>query len=142
MALFRRLSFIMFFIGLIGCGGGDGGFDGGTDPGDGNSSAPITISLAITPDGENTVSQDTPLTISATVMQGEVAVSGREVTFSIDDPALAFFSGGLETVNTNSEGIAEVTINADSKAGTGNVIASVDSGDVSTSILFISTGDG
>jgi hypothetical protein len=132
----------MFFIGLIGCGGGDGGFDGGTDPGEGNSSAPITISLAITPEGENTVSQDTPLTISATVMQGEVAVSGREVTFSIDDPALAFFSGGLETVNTNSEGIAEVMINADSKAGTGNIIASVDSGAVSTSILFISTGDG
>ncbi len=141
MALLRRLSFIMFFIGLAGCGGGDGSLTNGSVPDSGGSTESITLSLNISPAGE-TVSKDNPLTVSATVMQGTTKVANKLVTFVLDDSEVAFFDPENGAVSTNSEGIASITLHAGGKAGGGNITASVDSGDVSQEIAFNSAGDG
>ena len=135
MALLRRLSTIIFFMSLIGCGGGDGGLDGSDQ-----TEAPISISLAFK--SGDTVSSSTPLTVIATVTQGEQAVSNKLVTYTISDSELAVFASS-NGAQTNTEGVAEITLEVGAKEGDGSITASIDSGDVtSSSLSFKSTGDG
>ncbi|MEW6991088.1 Ig-like domain-containing protein [Colwelliaceae bacterium 6441] len=140
MALLRRLSFMLLIIGLSACGGGDGGLGAGNTPDPDPVEIPITISLTISPDN-TTVSEATPLTISAKVMQGDKAISGKLVSFSIDDPELAFFSDN-GSMPTGSDGVAEITLYTGSQGGGGQITASIDDGDVINTITFTSAGDG
>ena len=89
MALFRRLSFIMIFIGLIGCGGGDGGLDGGSTPDVDNTTDTIVVSLSIS---DELVTEQSPATITATVMQGTDPIASTVVTF---ETTLGAFSSGV-----------------------------------------------
>ncbi|GLX79994.1 hypothetical protein tinsulaeT_33340 [Thalassotalea insulae] len=139
MALLRRLSFIMFFIGLIGCGGGDGGFstDGGTtpDPGTGDTTDDIVVTLAI--EDLNVV---TSTNVIATVMKGSEPVKDVRVTFAIDDADYGSFNPEKGTKKTNDEGVANITLNVGESAGTGQIIATLDSGESSEPIYFNSQG--
>ncbi|WP_448211146.1 Ig-like domain-containing protein [Colwellia sp. MEBiC06753] len=141
MELFRRLSFAMVLLTLVGCGGGDGGLSNGEnpDPGDGDTTE-ATISLSLSND---TVSRQSPVTITATVMKDTTPVANKLVTFTIDDPELATFSPENGAATTNSEGIVEIILLAGTKAGGGEIIASIDAGDIaSDAVGFNSAGDG
>jgi len=127
MALFRRLSFIMFFIGLVGCGGGDGGL-GDNNPGDDNGGTPdpIVISLEIS---NELVTEQEPATITATVMQGDTAITSKVVTFTT---TLGHFTPESGTALTDSAGVASIVLNSGDVAGAGTVTATIDSGEEAT----------
>ncbi|WP_286261679.1 Ig-like domain-containing protein [Thalassotalea atypica] len=147
MQLLRRLSITMLLLILAGCGGGDGSLsDGNTpvtpDPVD----EPITIELTLSSDS---VSEQTPVTITALVMQDGAVVAGKLVSFAINDPdttsdnKLAFFNPENGAASTNSEGIATITLLAGGKSGGGEIVASVDGGTVTSGAAgFNSAGDG
>jgi hypothetical protein len=111
----------MFFIGLTGCGGGDGGFDGGTTPDGGDTTDPIIISLSIS---DELVTEQSPATITATVMQGTEAIASKVVTF---ETTLGAFSPESGTALTDSSGVATIVLTAGDIAGAGTVTATIDS---------------
>ncbi len=140
MELFRRLSFAMVLLTLVGCGGGDGGLSNGgnPDPGDGDDNN-LTISLALSSD---TVSEQNPVTITATVMDGSNAVANKLVSFLVSDSSLAYLSPENGAATTNSEGIVEIQLLVGTKSGGGTITASIDSETVTNTIAFNSAGDG
>lgn len=141
MELLRRISFtllLMMLTTLVACGGGDGGLSREDDGGGGTSEDPITVTLTISDD---IIAEQTPATISATVMQGSAVLAGKLVTFSLDNTDLAFFTPEIGTASTEDDGIATIILNAGGTAGAGIVTVSVDSADPVT-ITFTSAGDG
>jgi prepilin-type N-terminal cleavage/methylation domain-containing protein len=62
-------------------------------------------------------------------------MAGRQVTFSLDDPTLADFSGST-TVTTDANGEASVTIVTKGKSGTVNVTATSSCGDGTVSVVL------
>jgi hypothetical protein len=134
MALLQRLSFMLFFMALIGCGGGDGGLTNTGGSGGGTSQDPITINLAIS---DVTVTGQAPATITATVMQGSSVVSGAVVTFTNTLGALSPTSG---TALTNAEGVATIVLTAGDVRGAGDVTATLFNGE-DAKISFTSQGD-
>jgi hypothetical protein len=139
MALLQRFSFVLLFttlLGLVGCGGSSGGFD--ETPGGGTTPVAITVLLAIS---DENVSQATPQTLTAIVMQGTTPVSGKLVTFSIDNADLAKFDTDVGTSGTNAEGQAVIKLLAGSSSGFGIVTATVDE-ITSEPVTFKSAGDG
>jgi len=141
MALLKRFGFIMLFMSLVGCGGGDGGLggDGGTpDP----VNDPITVSVEIS---NQTVNASEGAVITATVTQKNSGVGGVVVNFAIDDNDvdgdLAHFSNDTGTATTDSNGVAQISITAGSLAGSGSVVASLSSGETGR-VAFTSAGDG
>ena len=138
MALFQRLSLVLMFAMLVGCGGSAGGFDETPDGSDGSTPDTITITLAIS---DKNLTQATPAILTATVQKGTTAVSGKLVTFSIDNAVLASFATDVSTSSTNAEGQAVITLLAGSNSGSGIIIASVDGID-SIPVTFDSAGDG
>lgn len=144
MALLRRLSFIMLLLSFIGCGGGEGGLSPGTGTGtggtDGGSTDEITITLSLS---DTNVTNATPVTATATVMQGGSAVSGKAVTFELEltDENIASLNPENGVRTTNSDGIATIEIHAGGVQGGGTITAVI--GDVtSDSLGFDSAGDG
>jgi len=124
----------MFFFGLLGCGGGDGGLDGGNDPAAGDTPDPIIISLVLS---DELVSEQSPATITATVMQGTTAITSSVVTF---ETTLGSFTPGASTALTDSAGVATIVLNAGNIEGAGTITATIDSGEVAT-VGFTSQGD-
>ena len=123
MALLQRFSFVLLFatlLSLVGCGGSSGGFDETPDGGDGTTPDAITISLVIS---DKDVAQATPAVLTATVMQGTTPLSGKLVTFSIDNINLASFETDVSTSSTNSSGVAVITLLAGSSSGSGIITA-------------------
>ncbi len=137
MALIQRFSFILLFATLIGCGGSGGGFNETPDDGGGTTPDAITITLAIS---DTNVALATPVTLTATVMQGTAAVAGKLVTFSIDNVDLASFETDVSTSSTNAEGQAVIKLLAGSSSGSGIITASVDAIE-SSPVTFDSAGD-
>ncbi|GAA6205306.1 hypothetical protein [Thalassotalea sp. SU-HH00458] len=134
MALFRRLSFIMFFIGLIGCGGGDGSLSsGGTVDNDTDTTDEITLTLAIS---NTTVTGAEPVNVTATVMQGTEPVVGRAVTFETD---LGAFSPASGSALTDESGVATIILTAGTVRGAGEITASLSSGESSSVPLGFNT---
>jgi len=140
MALLKRFGFIMLFISLVGCGGGDGGLGDGGNPDPGND--PITVSVEIS---NQTVNAAEGAVVTATVRQNNSGVSGIVVSFAIDDNGadgdLAHFSNDTATASTNSDGVAQISITAGSLAGAGRIVASLTSGETGE-VAFTSAGDG
>jgi len=123
----------MLFTTLLGCGGGDGGLDGGgTDP-DPIVPDPIVISLSIS---NELVTEQSPATITATVMQGTTAITSEVVTFT---STLSSFTPEAGTALTDSNGIASIVLNSGDIAGAGTVTATLASGEIAT-IGFTSDG--
>ncbi|WP_286235240.1 Ig-like domain-containing protein [Thalassotalea sediminis] len=138
MALMRTVFYIICCMALIGCGGGDGGLsqDGPSDP---STPDPITISLSLS---DTNVSDAAPITVTATVKQGNSPLANRLVSFEVNDSELAYLSPENGASSTNSEGVATVMLMAGTKAGGGDVIATISSGEESNSVGFNSAGDG
>ncbi|WP_281558968.1 Ig-like domain-containing protein [Thalassomonas sp. RHCl1] len=136
MKLHQGFSCFALFIILMGCGGGslsdDGGGGGGETPDE------ITVTLAIS---SEMVSEQNPATITATVKQGNTALAGKLVTFTLDNADLAFFNPQIGTANTQSNGEATIILNAGETAGAGQVTATVAEVDPAN-ISFTSQGDG
>jgi hypothetical protein len=139
MALLQRFSFVLLFatlLSLVGCGGSSGGFD--ETPDNGGTPDAITVSLVIS---NATVTAAAPVILTATVMQGTTPVSGKLVTFSIDNINLASFDTDVSTSSTNADGQAVINLSAGSSSGSGEVTATVD--DItSIAVTFDSAGDG
>ncbi|EWH07309.1 hypothetical protein AT00_06390 [Pseudoalteromonas lipolytica SCSIO 04301] len=146
MPLLRWLSVIVFSSLLVACGGGGslekegGSLDGGntTD----NPTYTITVQ-GYSADGteSNNVTADQPLMIRASLTSSNSDVTGKKITFSLADNL-----GTLDQPSalTNSEGNAEVKLNAGTQAGADEIIASFtsSSGTVfSGSFSFSTAGD-
>jgi len=141
MALLQRFSFIMLFISLVGCGGGGDGFTSGDTPTPtpDDSADTIVISLAIS---DENITEQSPATITATVMQGTTPVAGSLVTFVIDNPNRGVFQSetpDTDTGGTDINGVATIILNAGESAGFSKVTATVDSAEP-VSIIFNSQG--
>ncbi|MCF6456203.1 Ig-like domain-containing protein [Pseudoalteromonas sp. MMG024] len=137
MAQLIRFSFIMFFISLYGCGGG-GSLEGNNpDPVD-----PITLEAVIS---NQTVNAVDGATVTVTVMQNGKGVANTLVTFAIDnngqDGSLVEFKSDNPEATTDSNGVATIRIKAGNVAGSGQIKASIESGQ-SSSVNFTSTGEG
>ncbi|PKH59162.1 invasin [Shewanella sp. Choline-02u-19] len=123
---------------LVGCGGG-GSIS--SDPGDGGTPEPEVISIVLDT-SSNDVSASSPVTLKVTVESSTVGLLGNKVVaFSLSDESFGFFSPESGTVKTDSNGVAEITLNTSTKPGAVTVIASIDSGE-STSTGVTMAGDG
>ena len=140
MALLQRFSFILFFITLISCGGGDGSLSNTQNPGTGvdDNEDVITLTLTIS---DKVISAQSSAIITVTAMQGSVAVADKVVTFTINEPNLAYFTTETGTVSTNANGVATIELNVGETSGSGEVVASIGSVE-SIPISFDSVGDG
>jgi hypothetical protein len=136
MELLRRLSLTILLIALVGCGGGSLGSDDGNVPGEGDTPV-TTVTLTLS---ESTVSDLTPVTVSATVKTDGSAVSGQLVTFTLNNSELATFSPEVGTAITDDGGVATITLKAGGTEGSGQITASAKS--VEAIIAFTSKGDG
>ena len=136
MELFRRLSFAMVLLTLVGCGGGDGGLsNGGSDPDPGNGGNNYSLSISIS---TTDISSQNPATVSATLLDGSTPVVGQVVNFSTTLGVLSPQSG---TALTDNEGIAEITLTAGDTKGAGTVTAEVETLSVNDAVSFNTQGD-
>jgi hypothetical protein len=136
MALLQRLSFLVLFITLSGCGGDGDGSLSRTETPDGGDSAAITLSLSIS---NTTVTGADPVIVTATVMQGSTPVVNRAVLFVTN---LGAFSPSSGSSLTNESGVATITLTAGSVRGAGEISASLSSGENSSIPLgFTTQGD-
>ena len=137
MALLQRFSLVILLFTLVACGGSEGGFTNtDTDADTDTDIDPITISLSIS---NNTVTGAQPVEVSAEVLQGEIPVVDRAVTFT---STLGAFSPTSGTALTGTDGIARITLTAGTLRGAGEISASISSGETSSAPLgFASQGD-
>ncbi|HSG53433.1 MAG TPA: hypothetical protein VLA40_15105, partial [Rheinheimera sp.] len=137
----QQLIVALIIMALAACGGG-GTLDSGG--GTGGGSTPVySLSLALTDAGSASteLSQDTPLTVTATLTATNGGVIANQViSFSVNDDALAGFSNDSGSALTNAEGVATITLLVGNKSGAGNLTATFNSTNASTG--FNSAGDG
>ena len=130
----------MFFIGLIGCGGGDGGLSSGgntgTGSGTGSEETPDTIVITLSI-SDVLVTEQNSATLTATVMEGEAVLAGEVVTFST---TLGSFTPGSGTALTDENGVATIVLNSGDVAGAGLVTATINSGESSETVGFTTQG--
>ena len=133
MKLLRRLSYIVLFMSLINCGGGSLSNNTG---GSGNVVAtdPFVISLSLS--DQNATGQ-TPITVSASVTQGNKTVVSKVVTFTT---SLGDFSPASGTALTDANGVATITLKAGNVRGAGTLTAKLATGE-SSDISFSTQGD-
>ena len=123
MELLRRFSFtllLMTLTTLVACGGGEGGLSTG---GSSTTEDAITITLAIS---NVNVTEQSPATISATVLEDGSPMQGTVVTFS---STLGNFTPNSGTALTNSLGVASLVLNAGDISGAGVVIGTLSTGE-------------
>jgi hypothetical protein len=128
MKLLRHFSYIVLFMSLISCGGGSLSTDG--NAGGNTTTDPFVISLSLS---DQNVSASAPVTVSATVTQGNKAVADSVVSFAA---TLGAFLPNTGTALTDANGVATITLTAGSEYGTGIITASLASGE-SSDISFI-----
>ncbi|WP_083804851.1 beta strand repeat-containing protein [Shewanella benthica] len=123
---------------MVACSGG-GDIVDPLDPGSTPDEETISIVMEIS---SNTITASSPAILKATV-ESSIAgsVANRVVTFSLTDESFGFFSPESGTVKTDSNGVAEIALNTSTKPGAVTVIASIDSGE-STSTGVTMAGDG
>ncbi len=143
MQLLRHISITMLLLILTACGGGDGNLSNEntpTDPEPDNSSISIEVALS-----SDTLNNQSPITVTATVMDGSKVVAGKLVSFAISDEELANANPENGASTTNAEGVATITLIVGTKSGGGTITASVDddgSKVESIAVGFNSAGDG
>lgn len=127
MQLLRRLSFTMLLMSmmtLVACGDGDGDLTGGDDGGGGGSEPVTTLSISIS---DKNVTEQTPATISVTVLTDGQVVVGEVVTFTT---TLGSFSPETGTALTGDDGTASIVLNGGDVSGAGTVSAVVPSSEI------------
>jgi len=146
MQQLKKLSFTLFLMSLmtlVACGGSGGDLTGGTDGNggsDGNNGGTISdeLTLSLTLSDDNVTDQSS-ITITATVLQAGEPAPNLRVSFEVDDADYGFFTPEKGTATTNENGQANITLNAGEAAGTGKVTATLDSGEVAE-VFFQSQG--
>lgn len=134
MQLLRRLSFTMLLMSmmtLVACGDGDGDLTGGGGGEDPETTLAISIS-------NSNVTEQSPATISVTVLTDGQIVVGEVVTFAT---TLGSFSPESGTALTGADGIAIIVLNSGDISGAGTVTAVLSSGD-SASVGFTTQAAG
>jgi hypothetical protein len=94
----------------------------------------ITVSIA-GQDGtdNNTVSESSPLVVSALVTNSEqVPLEGELVTFTLSDARLAMFNNTAGTALTDASGVAQIGLVVGEDSGSGLITASVSTGESGT----------
>lgn len=94
----------------------------------------ITVNLA-SQDGNanNTVSESTPLVVSALVTNSEqVPLTGELVTFSLSNTRLAMFNNTTGTALTDASGVATIGLVVGEDSGSGLITATVSTGENGT----------
>ena len=122
MKLLQRFSLILLLMSLmtlVACGGGEGDLTGG----DVVIEDSRTVTLAIS---NVNVTEQSPVTIAATVMEGSIPKEGTVVTFST---TLGNFTPEAGTALTNSNGVASLVLNSGVVSGAGIVIATLSTGE-------------
>lgn len=145
MALLQRFSLIVLLFTLVACGGGSEGSFTNTDTDPENpieGEVIITMSLSIS---DANISDASPATLSATVLQDGQPASGVLVTFSLDDDHVTFanFTPVSGTRVTGPDGVASIFLNAGGVAGGGTVTATLtgESEELIETVNFDSAGD-
>ncbi len=127
MELLRRFRFtvlLMMLTTLVACGSGDGNLlDGGNVDGGGSIEDSTTVTISIS---NVNVTEQTPATISVTILEGTTPKEGEVVTFNT---TLGSFTPEAGTALTNSEGVASLVLNAGDISGAGVVVATIGSGE-------------
>lgn len=115
----------------------------------GNKTASDSLTLTMTikdTTGLDTtlVNKDKPLTVAVQVTSKlGVNQAGKLVAFKLNDAELGFFNNAAGTAETDSNGIARITLSAGTKSGAGIVTATITEPSVqSVSKTFTSAGDG
>ncbi len=135
MKLLRRFSYFVLLMSLISCGGGSLSTGANTDGNAGGTTPdPIIISLALS---NQNVTGQAPVTVTATVTQGNSAVANTVVNFV---STLGAFSPSSGTALTDANGVATITLTAGNVRGAGTITASLASGE-SQEISFTTQGD-
>jgi len=135
MKLLRRFSYFVLLMSLISCGGGSLSTGANTDGNAGGTTPdPIVISLALS---NQNVTGQAPVTVTATVTQGNSAVANTVVNFV---STLGAFSPSSGTALTDANGVATITLTAGNVRGAGTITASLASGE-SQEISFTTQGD-
>lgn len=125
MELLRRFSFTLLLMALttlVACGGGDGGLSNGGST-TGGSTEETTVTLAIS---NVNVTEQSPATITATVLEDGSPVQGDVVTFST---TLGSFTPASGTALTDSDGVASIVLNSGTISGAGVVVGTLSSGE-------------
>ncbi|MCH2057692.1 MAG: Ig-like domain-containing protein [Thalassotalea sp.] len=133
MELFRRLSFAMVLLTLVGCGGGDGGLSNGNTPDPGGNDNDFALSISIS---TTDVSSQNPATVSATLTNNGSPAAGQVVNFNT---TLGVLSPNSGTALTGDDGVATITLTAGDVKGAGTVTATY--GEATASVSFNSQGD-
>ncbi|MCO7249202.1 hypothetical protein [Pseudoalteromonas sp. Ps84H-4] len=149
MPLLRWLSIIVFSSLLVACGGGGSleNDSGSLDGGDGGTTDTPSYSVSVkgytagTNEESSSVTVESPLTISATLTNQGVAVSGEVITFSLDG-SIGLITPASGTSLTDSNGVASITVTAGDTAGAGIITASYIVGEETFSDTFGFTSDG
>jgi len=135
----RQLLVAFLMSAVVACGGG------GTIGGGGTTTNPVytltsTLSNAAGT-AATTVSKASPLTVKVKLAATNGgAISGKLVTFTLNDGELASFNNGAGTAQTNAAGEASIGLLVGTKSGAGMITATLASGEKSE-ITFSSAGD-
>jgi hypothetical protein len=142
---FRALLCFLALFGVVACGGGGGGSlerDGGGGGG-GGVAVTIGIQLAVTDNGgqvSTDLTSTNPLTLSATVSDSSGnLLTDTLVTFSFQPAGLATFSNDAGTASTGTDGVATIGLVVAEGSGSGEVIATISTGETATT-TFTSSG--
>ena len=136
----RQLLVAFLMSAVVACGGG------GSIGGGGTTTTPVyTLALSMSDaagQAATTVSKASPLTVTVKLSATNGgAISGKLVTFTLNDGELASFNNGAGTAQTNASGEASIGLLVGNKSGAGMVTATLASGE-KAEITFSSAGDG
>ena len=136
----RQLLVAFLMSAVVACGGG------GSIGGGGTTTTPVyTLALSMSDaagQAATTVSKAAPLTVTVKLSATNGgAISGKLVTFTLNDGELASFNNGAGTAQTNASGEASIGLLVGNKSGAGMVTATLASGE-KAEITFSSAGDG
>jgi len=136
----RQLLVAFLMSAVVACGGG------GSIGGGGTTTTPVyTLALSLSDaagQAATIVSKAEPLTVKVKLAATNGgAISGKLVTFTLNDSSLASFNNGAGTAQTNASGEASIGLIVGTKSGAGMITATLASGE-KAEITFSSAGDG
>jgi len=140
---FRMLWCFLSLFSVVACGGGGRLERDGSSGSGGGGAVTIAIQLAVTDAGgqqSSNLSSANPLNVSATVTDSNGnLLSDTLVTFSFQPTGLATFSNDAGTASTGADGVATIGLVVGERSGSGEVIASISTGETATT-TFTSSG--
>lgn len=114
MELFRRLSFAMVLLTLVGCGGGDGGLSNGE-----TTTPALDVEAQIGISGPTTF--QTPAEVTINIKENGNGVANASISLSINDSNLANFESDATSVTTDSNGDASILLISGNQTGEGEI---------------------